>query len=150
MTPAFVTAATCTHVFEAEIVRGALADAGVSAWLADAEIVTADWTLSVAVGGVKVRVAEADATDAAALLEAPAPAPGFEPPTPAEVAAWRAFVSALVAFGWPPFVLWAGYQIGRVITTADGETAQTWRRTAFALAAVLASLGIAAVFLGIF
>ena len=148
MTPAFATAARCTHVFEAEILRGARADAGVAAWLADAETVTVDWMLSVVVGGVKVRVPWDSAGDARAVLAAPDPDLDFEPPTPAEVAARRALTAALIAFGWPPFMLLAGYNVGRVVATADGETARTWGRAAAAFVLVAASVAVVVILLG--
>ncbi|WP_412063482.1 hypothetical protein [Rubrivirga sp. IMCC45206] len=118
MPPGPVTVATCTHVFEAEIVRGRLADAGLAAVLRDAEIVTADWTLSVAVGGVKVRVAPADEAAARALLAQPAHLDDYEPPTPAEDAARLALTGALVPT--PAFVgtILGTYHLGRALATA--------------------------------
>lgn len=128
-----ITVATCTTVFEAEILRGFLRSKGVESRLRDAEIITADWTMSVAVGGVKVGVAPDEAERARVFLAAPAdPFEDDEPHTPAEVASWRALTGALIPTSTFLGLLFAVYHIGRVITTADGEAGRTWRRTGWA------------------
>ncbi|MAQ92708.1 MAG: hypothetical protein CMM84_04140 [Rhodothermaceae bacterium] len=132
MPSAPVTVATCTYVFEAEILRGYLRSEGIEPRLDDAEIITADWTMSVAVGGVKVGVAPDQADRARHLLAAPAdPFEDDDPHSPAEAASWRALTGALIS---PLFLgtLFGVYNLGRVIATADGESARTWRRTGWA------------------
>jgi hypothetical protein len=64
-----VTADTFVTATEAEFVRMLLEQAGVRAYLADAELVAMDWLLSNAVGQVKVRVAASDAARAAEVID---------------------------------------------------------------------------------
>ena len=135
-----VTVATCTYVFEAEVLRGLLASEGIAAGLWDAEVVTADWAMSVAVGGVKVRVDPADAERAATVLTDPAdPFEDDEPHSHAEVASWRALTAALLA-AYYLGTLFAVYYVVRVVATADGESGRTWRRAMWAALFVLLSL----------
>jgi len=60
--------ATFSKVEEAEMLRAYLEGAGIMAAVRDAHTVSADWTLSNAIGGVKVDVADTDADQAIALL----------------------------------------------------------------------------------
>jgi hypothetical protein len=53
---------------EALLAKSILESAGIEAFLGDQNIVRMDWFLSNALGGVKLRVREEDAEDAAALL----------------------------------------------------------------------------------
>ncbi|MFO0848024.1 MAG: DUF2007 domain-containing protein [Gemmataceae bacterium] len=55
---------------KAEIARLALDRAGIPAVIEDSEIVAMDWLLANAVGGIKVKVREADAARAAEVLDA--------------------------------------------------------------------------------
>ena len=97
--------------------------------------------MSVAVGGVKVRVPTHRLAEAAEVLAAPfAPLADFEPPTPAEVAARRALTAALVPARGGLFLLVAVYNVGRVIATAEDETRRTWRRTALVVVVTVAWL----------
>lgn len=64
-----VTLATYRSAFPAEMGKVALAHEGITAFVADENIVTTDWMLGNAVGGVKLQVAEADAEAAVAILE---------------------------------------------------------------------------------
>lgn len=54
--PAPTTIATYLHIWEAEIARGLLESEGISATLADENIVRLDWSHALAVGGVRLRV----------------------------------------------------------------------------------------------
>jgi hypothetical protein len=54
---------------EALLAKSILESAGIEAFLGDQNIVRMDWFLSNALGGVKLRVREEDAEDAAALLD---------------------------------------------------------------------------------
>ncbi len=54
----------------AYLAKGLLDSAGIEAFLFDANIVSADWFYSNAVGGVKLRVREEDAAEALELLDA--------------------------------------------------------------------------------
>ena len=65
-----VTIATFEIAPRAHVARAALEDAGIQVFVADEEIVGMDWMLSNAVGGVKVKVREADAERALAVLDA--------------------------------------------------------------------------------
>lgn len=64
------TIATYSHPFQAEVDRQVLEQEGIRTFLADDNIVGANWLWSGAVGGVKLQVAESDVSRAAALLEA--------------------------------------------------------------------------------
>ena len=67
----FVTVASFGEVPNAEIAKNIIEEAGIKAYLTDSELVTYEWLLSNAIGGVKVQVAEEDAERAyAALAEA--------------------------------------------------------------------------------
>jgi len=54
---------------EAHIAMGRLAAEGIDAWLADEHLVQTDWLYSIAVGGIKLRVADEDAERAVIILE---------------------------------------------------------------------------------
>ncbi len=64
------TIATYLHPFQAEVDRQVLEQEGIRTFLADENVVGANWLWSSAVGGVKLQVAESDASRATALLEA--------------------------------------------------------------------------------
>ena len=66
----------------AELVRGRLEASGIGVRLQDAHTVSLASHLAQAVGGVKVVVARADADDARALLQAPAPLTPDDDPRP--------------------------------------------------------------------
>lgn len=138
-----VPVATCTHVFEAEILRGYLRSEGIESHLRDAEIVTADWLMGVAVGGIKVGVPPGEADRARALLAVPAdPFEDDEAHTAAEVASWRALTGALIPTPMGLGLLFSVYNVGHVVATADGETPCTWRRTLWAALFLLPWLGL--------
>ncbi len=63
-----VTVATFDQVVQAQMAADALRDAGIDVSVADAELVSMDWLLSAAVGGIKVQVREDDAERAVAEL----------------------------------------------------------------------------------
>lgn len=65
----FVTVASFDETFRADIARSALEDAGIQVRITDREIVSMEWVLSTAVGGIKVQVLEADAVRARQLLD---------------------------------------------------------------------------------
>lgn len=69
MADRLVTIATFDAPTQAQIARGALEDAGIDAVLTDENTVTLFWSLSNAVGGIKVQVREADAERAVAVIE---------------------------------------------------------------------------------
>lgn len=69
MEPRLVTLSTYRTAFPAELAKDALAHAGITAFVADENIVTTDWLLGNAVGGVKLEVAEGDAPAATEILE---------------------------------------------------------------------------------
>lgn len=73
--------ATFSKPEEAEMLRAFLEGSGIDAVVRDAHTVTADWTLSNAIGGVKVEVADEDAERAAVLLSE------FSPPAPTVIRA---------------------------------------------------------------
>lgn len=63
-----VTVETYRFLHEAEAARIFLDSEGIQVYLADVETVTMDWMLGVAVGHIKLQVAEEDANRAQALL----------------------------------------------------------------------------------
>jgi len=54
---------------EAHIAMGRLAAEGIESWLADEHLVQTDWLYSIAVGGIKLQVANEDAERAVVILE---------------------------------------------------------------------------------
>ena len=54
---------------EAHIAMGRLAAEGIESWLADEHLVQTDWLYSIAVGGIKLQVADDDAERAIAILD---------------------------------------------------------------------------------
>ena len=65
-----VTVATYGEVYQADLARTALEEEGVAVQLHDRETVSMDWLISNTVGGIKVKVPEADAERALAILGA--------------------------------------------------------------------------------
>ncbi|MDX1604630.1 MAG: hypothetical protein R3202_00485 [Candidatus Competibacterales bacterium] len=65
----WVTVATYDFLPDAEIARGRLRAEGVAAHLADQHLVQTDWLYSIAVGGIKLQVAPADAERAREILD---------------------------------------------------------------------------------
>ena len=70
MEPKLVTVCTYTSAVQAEVVKLALAAEGVESFVADANIVTTEWLMGSALGGVKLEVAEADVPAAMAVFAA--------------------------------------------------------------------------------
>ena len=70
MEPKLVTVCTYTSAVQAEVVKLALAAEGIESFVGDANMVSAEWLLGSALGGVKLEVAEADAPAALAVLAA--------------------------------------------------------------------------------
>jgi len=54
---------------DAHIAMGRLAAEGIESWLADEHLVQTDWLYSIAVGGIKLKVATEDAERAISILE---------------------------------------------------------------------------------
>lgn len=70
MSDRLVTIATFEAAPRAHVARAVLEDSGIQVFVADEEIVSMDWMLSNAVGGVKLKVRESDAERALAVLDA--------------------------------------------------------------------------------
>jgi ribosomal protein L40E len=68
MEPKLVTVCTYTSAVQAEVVKLALEAEGVTAFVGDANMVTTDWLIGGALGGVKLQVAEVDVPAAMAVL----------------------------------------------------------------------------------
>ena len=64
------TVASFHDPMEAQIVRAMLESAGIDATLADLNLITVDWPMSVALGGVRVQVPVADLEEAKKLVAA--------------------------------------------------------------------------------
>lgn len=80
MSVRLVTVATFDLPHKADLAKAALEEVGIAAEVNDREIVSMDWLLLNAVGGVKLQVAEADAERALVVIE-PFTRPGeFEQP----------------------------------------------------------------------
>ena len=69
MSDELVTVATTFDVFEAEMLRNQLAAAGFEVYLADDNIIGAMNLLASAVGGIKIKVPETEAGEAAKFVE---------------------------------------------------------------------------------
>ena len=124
----FSTVAVLTTPLEAELVRGRLEENGVEAFVADGDIVTADWTMSNAVGGVKVRVASEDADRARNLLAEPVEEPDdYEAPTEIEALAQRALYTSLLGTIIPPVQVYTLYLLSCYWAEAGEETGRTRR-----------------------
>ena len=67
MSTELVTLATFDSSIKAEMARAALAEAGIESQLGDENLVTMNWLLSNAVGGIKLVVREQDAERAVAV-----------------------------------------------------------------------------------
>lgn len=65
----FVTIATYDKSIDAHIALGRLAAEGIEAQLFDEQMVQMDWLYSIALGGIKLRVARSDAQAARKVLE---------------------------------------------------------------------------------
>ena len=68
MEPKLVTVCTYTSAVQAEMAKLALEAEGVTAFIGDATMVTAEWLIGSALGGVKLQVAEVDVPAAMAVL----------------------------------------------------------------------------------
>lgn len=68
MSDGLVTVARFRDWSEAQIARGLLEANGIPCWLGDANIVGVNWSLSQAVGGIRLNVAASDEGDARLLL----------------------------------------------------------------------------------
>jgi hypothetical protein len=64
------TVASFQDPVEAQIVRALLESAGIAAIVADLNLVTLDWPMAQALGGVKLQVAQTDAAEARRLVAA--------------------------------------------------------------------------------
>ena len=143
-----VTVATFTTPLEAELARGRLEGEGVEAHVADGELVTADWTMSNAVGGVKVRVAAEDADRARAVLAEPVEEPeDYEAPTEAEALAQRALYASLLGTVLPPVQFYTLYLLSRYLAEAGEETGRTRRLALGAALIMVPSFFVMALFL---
>ena len=143
-----VTVAAFTTPLEAELVRGRLNEGGIEATVADGEVVTVDWTMSNAVGGVKVRVAAGDSARARAVLVEPVEEPGdYEAPTAVEVLAQRALYASLLGTVVPPAQLYTLYLLSRYWAEAGGKTGQTKRTVLGAALLTVPSFAVMGIFL---
>jgi len=66
----FTTVASYPDPLQAQIARGLLAAAGIEAHVGDEHLALANWEWRLAIGGSRVRVAQADAQRALAILDA--------------------------------------------------------------------------------
>lgn len=156
-----VTVASFGDVTEATIAQQCLAAAGIESYLVDAAMVTTMWHLGVAMGGVKLQVADVDAVEAEALLtearagrlqfdfadsnvgaesEVEAEVPGM---SAREELANRAFKITFFAMLLEPLAFYAAWLLLRV-AAAEGPLRQPYRGRAIA-AAVLCPIIFAVV-----
>jgi hypothetical protein len=142
-----LTVATFVTPLEAELTRGRLDEGGVEAIVTDAELVTVDWSMSNAIGGVKVRVAAEDAERARAVLSEPVELPDdYEAHTEAESLAQRALYAAMLGSLFLPVQIYTLYLLSRYFAEAADETARTKRLMLGAVLLMIPSL-VAAIFL---
>lgn len=66
----FVTVASYLDPIQAQIARGLLLSEGIEALLGDEHLALANWEWRLAIGGTRLRVADADAARARAILQA--------------------------------------------------------------------------------
>ncbi|MGJ4730532.1 putative signal transducing protein [Luteimonas sp. SDU101] len=66
----FTTVASYLDPIQAQIARGLLQSEGIEAQLGDEHLALANWEWRLAIGGTRLRVAEADAARARAILQA--------------------------------------------------------------------------------
>jgi Putative prokaryotic signal transducing protein len=69
MSREIITVARFRDVHEAILAKGKLESAGISAWLADENMVRMDWFWSNAIGGIRLGVRTKDVADALEVLE---------------------------------------------------------------------------------
>lgn len=69
MSDAFITVATFSHPFEAEVLRTKLESEGIRAFIRNQHIVRMNWLYSAAVGGVEVQVRERDVRRAREVMD---------------------------------------------------------------------------------
>ena len=168
-----VTVATFDQVAQAQMAADAIRAAGIGAVVADAEVVSMDWLLGQAVGGIKVQVRGEDAERAVAELnwafgergerlgaegepaaddeegdEPPEPDEQPEPaPAPAETRdgyARRLVTSAVFGLVFPPLWFYAVYLFLNA-AFGEGSLSETGRNKLFVGTFVLA-LGVPAAF----
>lgn len=145
------TIASFGDVTEATIAQQCLAAAGIESYLVDAAMVTTMWHLGVAMGGVKLQVADIDAVEATELLtearagrlqfdfadsadaaEAEIEAEAHETSTSArEELANRAFKVTFFSMLLEPLAFYAAWLLLRV-AFADGPLRQPYRGRAIA------------------
>lgn len=140
----FVTLATYTSPFEAEIIKGRLEGEGLTVRVADAETVTADWTMSQAIGGVKVRVLEAEAARAREILSTDAPVEDAEAIPEADVLVWRALQASVLGLLFPPLQVYAMWLLVRYARLPEGKSAKTQRRALWAVVFMLPYVAVLA------
>ncbi len=75
-----VTAAAFSDTLEAHLAKARIEDEGIACYISDQHIVSADWFLSGAVGGVKVQVAPGDLDAARKILGSPVAPPAAAAP----------------------------------------------------------------------
>jgi hypothetical protein len=80
MSDGLVTIGAYSTVFDADMVKGELEAFGVDAVLEDRNLVAANWLWSNMLGGVKVRVPEAQAAEARRILETAGDQPADDEP----------------------------------------------------------------------
>jgi len=64
-----ITVASTSHTYEAHLIKTKLESEGIPAFIQDEHVVTANWLYSLAVGGVKVKVAQNDVERAKKVLD---------------------------------------------------------------------------------
>src|SRR5436305_8744629 len=97
-----IVVAAFTGLDEAVVARGLLEGEGIETFLQNANLISIDWPLSQATGGVRLAVAARDQERARELLtsepEAPAPGEQAEPIGPGDSLTERAWKSTLLGF----------------------------------------------------
>jgi hypothetical protein len=64
-----ITVASTSHTYEAHLIKSKLESEGIPAFIKDEHVVTANWLYSLAVGGVKIQVAQRDVERAKEILD---------------------------------------------------------------------------------
>jgi hypothetical protein len=169
------TIATFGEPIEAHLAKARLEAAGIPAFIADENSVGVAWHLTVALGGVKLQVADENADEARSVLADRTPAAAVEtedespieasdaaavgkeddeqPLTAREQLADRSLRGAVVSFFFPPLALYVWWLLIQVFTSEEGLSARYRRRAVIAtlinVPMVLAAIWLIRIWVGV-
>lgn len=135
-------AGTCTTAIEAHLLRMRLETEGIAAWLRYEHHIGADWTKSLALGGVQLRVAAADRERALAVIAGHERGDyALDPQEPAcPRCSWKAALLAAHLFSLPLPFRWALARCPRCRHEWDLPDTRAYPWSAIVLAAAAAAV----------